>query len=159
MLCRCRHRGLFACGGGTLVVDEAYGFIERGTLGAKAVRLVRTILIAERDTADDEAIFADGKIVAHELRVRSQRRLRNRCDAKALSREKKGADVGAAIDCTIRSERLVGRNNRDVRRAEKSVVLKHLHCRRGTVAALDADRIVERETAGTPPRQIRTVVL
>src|SRR5262245_4717999 len=158
MLCRCHHRGLFACSGGTLVADEAYRFIERGTCGAEAVGLVRTILIAERDAADDEAILADGKIVAHELRMRSQRGLRNRCDAKALGGEKKGAHIGAAIDRAIRSERLVCGDDRHVRRAEKSVVLEHLHCRSGTVAALDADRVVERKTTGAPPCQVGTVV-
>src|SRR5260370_39104279 len=158
MLSRCRHRGLFARSGGALVTDPAYRLIERGAVGAKAVGLVRAILIAEGDAADDETILAHGKIVAHELRMRSQRRLRNRRDTEALGGEEKGADVSAAIDGAIGSKRLVRGDDRDVRRTEKSVVLKHLYRRGSAVAALDADCVVERETAGAPARELGAAV-
>ncbi len=76
-----------------------------------------------------------------------QRGLRNRAEAERLRRQHEVADIGAAIDCAVDAERLVGVNDRDMRRAEEIVVLQRLLRIGHLVAPGDAERVVELKTA------------
>src|SRR4051812_19814297 len=76
-----------------------------------------------------------------------QRRLRNGAEAERLGGQHEIADIGAAIDCAVDSERLIGMNDGDMRRAEEIVVLQRLLRVGRLVAARYAEGVVELETA------------
>src|SRR5258708_26752179 len=76
-----------------------------------------------------------------------QRRLRNGAETERLCGQDEIADIGAAIDRAVDPERLVGVNNGDMRRAKEIVILQRLPGVGGLVAARDAERVVELETA------------
>jgi hypothetical protein len=57
------------------------------------------------------------------------------------------ADIGAAIDRAVDAERLVGMDDGDMRRTEEIVVLQRLLGVGSLVAARDAERVVELESA------------
>src|SRR3954470_21723669 len=76
-----------------------------------------------------------------------QRGLRNCPETQRLRRQHEVGDIGAAIDRAVNAERLVGMNDRDVRRAEEIVILQRLLRIRRLVASDDAERVVELKTA------------
>src|ERR1700726_43991 len=86
--------------------------------------------------------------------VTGQSRLRNGAEPQSLRGQQEIADIGAAIDRAINPERLVGMNDRDMRRAEEIVILQRLPAIGRLVAARDAERVVELETAFATAFQI-----
>src|SRR6187402_2860663 len=76
-----------------------------------------------------------------------QRRLRNGSETERLRGEHEIADIGAAIDRAVDSERLVGMDNGDMRRAEEIVILQRLPAIGGLVAPDDAECVVKLEAA------------
>ena len=107
-----------------LVLDPGHNFVQGSAIRAKAIRHRSAILISEGDPANDQTVAAETKMLANELRMRGQRRLRNRSDAQALRREQKIIHIGAAIHRAIRPERLVRCDDGDMGRPEQLVVLK-----------------------------------
>src|SRR3979409_753453 len=83
-----------------------------------------------------------------------KRRLRRGAEPQCLGGQHEIADIGAAIDRAVDAERLVGMNNRDMRRAEEIVILQRLFCVGGLVAARDAQRVVKLEAALAAALQI-----
>src|ERR1700704_1183491 len=83
-----------------------------------------------------------------------QRGLRNSAEAERLGGQHEIADIGAAIDRAVNPERLVGMNDRDMRRAEEIVILKRLFAIGRLVAAHDAKRVVELEAAFAAALQV-----
>src|SRR5262249_4289929 len=80
--------------------------------------------------------------------------LRDRAQAQRLRRQHEIADIGAAIDGAIDTERLVGVNHGDMRRAEEVVVLQGLLRVRHLVPARDTERAVELNAAFAAALQI-----
>src|SRR6478735_6826534 len=76
-----------------------------------------------------------------------QRRLRDGAETERLRRQHEVADICAAIDRAVDTERLVGVNDSDVRRAEEIVVLQRLLGVGELVALGDAKCVVELKTA------------
>src|SRR3979490_678666 len=86
-------------------------------------------------------------MTADQLRMARERRLRNGAETQCLRGQHEIAAMGAAIDRAVDAERLVGMNNRDMRRAEEIVILQRLFCVGGLVATGDAERVVKLEAA------------
>ena len=61
--------------------------------------------IAERDAAQDVAVFADPQLVVQPRTLRGERRLGDGRDAQAGGGEQEVRDIGAAIDRTISRQR------------------------------------------------------
>src|SRR4030081_469693 len=80
--------------------------------------------------------------------------LRNSAGAERLGGQHEIADIGAAIDRAVDSERLVGMNDRDMRRAEEIVVFQRLLTIARLVASDDAERVVQLEAALAAALQI-----
>src|SRR5437879_1196517 len=78
----------------------------------------------------------------------------NSAEAERLGRQHEIADIGAAIDRAVDSERLVGMDNGDMRRAEEIVVLQRLLAIGRLVASDDAERVVKLEAALAAALQI-----
>src|SRR4051794_3150805 len=97
-------------------------------------------------------------MLAHHFGMKRQRRLRHGGDAKRLRRQHETRDIAAAIDGAVNAERLVGMNDGDVRRAEQVEILQRLFGVSGLVAAGNAKRIVELETAFAPSLQIDAAI-
>src|SRR4051794_35360311 len=83
-----------------------------------------------------------------------QRGLRNCAEPERLRGQHEIADISPAIDRAIDAERLIGVNDRDMRRAEEIVVLQRLPGVARLVPARDAERVVELETAFTAAFEI-----
>src|SRR3978361_717492 len=80
--------------------------------------------------------------------------LRNGAETERLGGQHEIADIGAAIDRAVDSERLVGMGDGDVRRAKEIVVLQRLPAIGRPVAARDAQRVVKLKTAFAAALQI-----
>ena len=78
----------------------------------------------------------------------------NGSEAQRLRGQQEIADIGAAVDGTVNAERLVGVNDGDVRRPEEIEVLERLPGIGRSVAARNAERIVELEAAFAAALQI-----
>src|SRR4051812_41990439 len=76
-----------------------------------------------------------------------ERGLRDGPETERLRGQHEVADIGAAVDRAVNAERLVGMDDRDMRRAEEIVVLQRLFGVGGLVAAHDAERVVELKAA------------
>jgi hypothetical protein len=73
----CRHRDLRGCPRGWSINDPSHRFIETRALSAKAVGHMRRVFVAEGNPADNLTISADREMVADELRMGGERRLRD----------------------------------------------------------------------------------
>ena len=127
--------------------DERHCVGDARARGAVAVDLVRVVGIAERDAADDAAVVGQIEVAADQAGMARQRRLRNGAEPERLRGQHEIRDIGTAIDRTVDAERLVGVNDRDMRRTEEIVVLHRLFCISHLVAAGDAERVVELKAA------------
>src|SRR5688572_4019102 len=103
---------------------------------------MRVVGPAERDAAEDEAVRAQAEPLAPERGVGGKGRLRDRRDAERARGEHEVGDPGTAVDRAVDAELRVGRDDRDVRRAEEAEILESLPLRAGAITALDADRLV-----------------
>ena len=84
-------------------------------------------------------IVAEPKMAPDQAGVTGQCRLRDGAETQSLRGQQEIADIGAAIDRAINPERLVGMNDRDMRRAEEIVILQRLPAIGRLVAARDAE--------------------
>src|SRR6185295_8742960 len=104
--------------------------------------------------ADHLAVAGQLEVPPDQPGMTRQRGLRNRAEAERLRGQHEIADIGATIDRAIDAERLVGMDDRDMRRAEEIIVLQRLLRVSHLVAARDAKRVVELETALAAALQI-----
>src|SRR6476660_868291 len=142
-----------------LSVDESHRIGDARPCGPVAVDLVSVIGIAERDAADHAAVIGQLEVTADQFRMPRQRGLRDRPKPKRLGRQHEIADIGAAVDRAINAERLVGVDDRDMRRAEEIVVLQRLFGVGRLVAPDNAERVVELKAALATAREIDAEVL
>src|SRR5205085_7526726 len=91
--------------------------------------------------------------------MKRQRRLRHRRHSQRLSGQHEACDVAAAIDRAIDAERLVGMNDRDVRRAEEIEILQPLLGVAHLVASGYAERVVKLKAAFPAALQIDAAIL
>src|SRR6202030_2454556 len=130
-----------------LLLDKRHGVRNAGARGAVAVDLVIPVREAERNAAHHAPVVAEPKMAPDQAGVARQRGLRNGTEPQGLRGQQEIADIGAAIDRAINPERLVGMNDRDMRRAEEIVILQRLPAIGRLVAADDAEGVVELEAA------------
>src|SRR5262249_36594983 len=102
--------------------------------------------VAEGNTANHAAVGGEVEVAPDQSRVTRQSGLRERAEAKRLGRQHEVADIRAAIDRAIDTKRLVGVNDRHVRRAKEIVVFQRLPGIGSLVAARNAEGIVELKT-------------
>src|ERR1700757_23775 len=84
--------------------------------------------------------------------------LRNGAETERLGCQHEIADIGAAVDRAINTERLVGVDDGDVRRAEEIEILQRLFGVSGLVAFGNARRVVELKAASPPPLQVHAAI-
>src|ERR1700759_3351956 len=87
-----------------------------------------------------------------------ERGLWDRTKAERLGRQHEIADIGATVDRTINTERLVGVDDGDVRRAEEIEILQRLFRVGRFVAFGNAEGVVELKAAFPPPLQIHAAI-
>src|SRR5436305_8040977 len=132
---------------GALLLHKPHRLRDARARGAVAVDLVGVVGKAERDAADYAAVVGNRKMPADHGGMARQRRLWNGAEAERLRRQHEIADIGAAIDRAIDAQRLVGVNDRDMRRAEEIVVLQRLFGVGRLVAARNPERVVKLKAA------------
>src|SRR5262249_22097411 len=99
------------------------------------------------------------EMLADERCLPGKRCLRDGGDAASLGSEEEGPDIGAAIDRAIDAERLVRRDDRDVRRAEEAIVLERLAgAGRAVAAGGAAGGVVELEAAFAATGQVDAAI-
>src|SRR3954464_8028207 len=76
-----------------------------------------------------------------------ERGLRDGPETERLRGQHEIADIGAAVDRAVNAERLVGMDDRDMRRAEEIVGLQRLSSVGCLVTAGDAERVVKLKAA------------
>src|SRR6267142_27841 len=113
---------------------------------------------SERDAADDAAVVAELEVTADQPGMARQRRLRNGAETERLGGQHEIADIGAAIDRAVDSERLVGVDDGDMRRAEEIVVFQRLLAIGRLVAACDTERVVKLKAALAAAFEIDTEI-
>src|SRR5258708_8778697 len=77
---------------------------------------------SERDAADDATVVAELEVTADQPGMARQRRLWNGAETERLGGQHEIADIGAAIDRAVDSERLVGVDDGDIRRAANILI-------------------------------------
>jgi hypothetical protein len=129
------------------LIHERHGVGNARPRGAVAVHLVGVVREAEGYAANHLAIVGQPEVAADQPGVPRQRGLWNGAETERLGGKHEVGDIGAAIDRAIDAERLVGVNDRDMRRTEEIVVLQRLLRIRRLVASDDTERVVELKTA------------
>src|SRR5690606_36496554 len=124
-----------------------------------AVGRMRAILVAERDAAHDAAIIAQLEMPPDGARLKGERRLRHGRKPQRLRRQHEIVDVAATVDRAIDAKRLVGGYDGYMRRAEQLEVLQRLAPIGRTVAARDAERVVELKAAFAAAFEIDAAIL
>jgi len=119
---------------------------------------MRGVGIAEGDAANDPQLVGEPEMRAQEGRVIRECSLGDARDAERLRGEHEVSHIGAAIDRAIGAERLVGRDQRHMRRAEEAEILARLAGIGRLVAPRDADRVVKGKAAFAPAREIRLAI-
>ena len=79
-------------------------------------------------------------------------------EPERLRRQHEVRDIAAAIDRAVDAERLVGMDDRDMRRAEEIEILQRLSGVGRLVAARDAERVVELKSALAPALQVDAAI-
>ena len=97
-------------------------------------------------------------MLAYDLGMKGERRLRNGRDPQRMGRQHEARDVATAVDRAINAERLVGVDDRDMRSAEEIEILQRLPGVTFLVAAGNADRVIELEAAFAAPFQVDSAI-
>src|SRR3954453_7404379 len=88
-----------------------------------------------------------------------ERGLRDGAEPERLRGQHEVADIGAAVDRAVNAERLVGVDDRDMRRAEEIVILQRLFGVGRLVASDNAERVVELKAALAAALEIDAEIL
>src|SRR3984893_4466044 len=97
-------------------------------------------------------------MLAHDIGVKRQRGLRHGRQAQRLGGQHEARDITAAIDRAVDAERLVGVDDRDMRRAEEVEILQRLLRVARLVASGDAERVIKLEAAFAPALKIDAAI-
>src|SRR5690606_9812099 len=92
----------------------------------ESVRRMIRIFVSEGYAAHHTSIFTQPEERPYELGMHCERTLRDRAHAETLRRQHEVADPGATVDRAVDAERLISRDDRDVRSAEQTEVLAFL---------------------------------
>src|ERR1700709_49342 len=129
------------------LLNERYRFRNARTRGAVAVDLVGVVGKSERNAAYHAAVGGEAKMPADHAGMPCQCCLGNGAEAERLGGKHEITDIGAAIDRAVDTQRLVGVDDGDMRRAEEIVVLQRLSGIGRLVAARNSECVVELKTA------------
>src|SRR3954466_4526773 len=114
-----------------------------GPRGLKPVCGMVGILIAERNSANDEAVVAEFEMLAPEVRIRRQGRLCNGGYSNRVGGECEVGDVGATIDGTVGTELAIRTDNGDMGCAEKPEIFEQLELTGLSISRGNADGLIE----------------
>ena len=107
-------------------IDPVHHLRDAGPRGLEPVGGMVGILVAERDSANDEPILAEFEMLAPEVRIRRQGGLRNRSYSDRVCSKREVGNVGAAIDRAVGTELPIRTDDGDVGRAEKPEIFQPL---------------------------------